>query len=299
MRFVDRSIVVAPISLTDADGLGAKELEKVRKYYEPPATPSKAYKFAAYKGGDVRQALRALFHGKCAYCESAFEATQPVDVEHYRPKGQVEDSPGHPGYWWIAMRWENLLPSCIDCNRRRGQTTAVPGMSLSELEEAFVRGEELSSGKKDAFPTLNQIWAQAEMDPEEVEQPLLIDPTRIDPGQHIGWPVDVELSVAVPVGDEPSRIGEASIHVYGLNRIGLTEARTKVLRDLRVRRERIRDLLNLTADPNLPQPFRESIISAAQKQVRDVEALADPQQPYSALAAAFVQRLRAELLAES
>src|SRR4051812_22350680 len=75
--------------------------------------------------------LDKLFGGKCAYCEVIIEASHPTEVEHYRPKGAVKDeeeevvtiqtpngAEDHPGYWWLAYEWNNLLPSCIDCNRR-------------------------------------------------------------------------------------------------------------------------------------------------------------------------------------
>lgn len=280
------------------NGTGQQELVKARSYYSKTPPPDKSYGFTAYKADDVKQALRGLFHGKCAYCESKYEAVQPVDVEHYRPKGQIEDSPNHPGYWWLAMCWENLLPSCIDCNRRRGQTTAVEGMSLQELEHAYQTGNSSASGKKDAFPTQNAVWVLAEQNPDAIEQPLLIDPTRTDPSHHIRWPVDQELSVAVPVGVSPSRQGEASIHVYGLNRIGLTEARTKVLRELKVRAERVRAILDLTADPGLSEPARQDLITIAQTLVEDIAAYTQPHQPYSALAAAFFEAFQGQLAAE-
>jgi hypothetical protein len=35
----------------------------------------------------------------------------------------------HPGYYWLAYEWTNLLPSCYDCNsfRRHGTMKAGPG----------------------------------------------------------------------------------------------------------------------------------------------------------------------------
>ena len=70
------------------------------------------------------------FFGKCAYCESLITNNQPGDVDHYRPKGRVMDANNkpvmittalgenpHPGYYWLAYQFSNLLPSCIDCNR--------------------------------------------------------------------------------------------------------------------------------------------------------------------------------------
>jgi hypothetical protein len=76
--------------------------------------------------------LLRLTHDKCAYCEVVITSNQPGDVEHYRPKGRIKELDGkvvraiiggeevdHPGYWWLCYEWRNLLPSCIDCNRRR------------------------------------------------------------------------------------------------------------------------------------------------------------------------------------
>ena len=102
MRFVDRAAVAAPASLRDG-GPRDTELTAARDYYSPPIKPSKSYKFKVYKRRDIEVALRNLFHGKCAYCESFFAATQPADIEHYRPKGGIEECPGHPGYWWLPQ----------------------------------------------------------------------------------------------------------------------------------------------------------------------------------------------------
>ena len=47
----------------------------------------------------MKRRLDLLFHGKCAYCETFYSASAPVDVEHYRPKGAVSEDPSHPGYY--------------------------------------------------------------------------------------------------------------------------------------------------------------------------------------------------------
>ncbi|MEK9939970.1 MAG: hypothetical protein VW548_03245, partial [Methylotenera sp.] len=151
MRKVDRASVPAPASLVGAGCSGAEELNKARDYYsalakkaelsavakgkKPKAAKSakakksaeetksrKAFEFKAYKNDDVRHALFTLFHGKCAYCEARYDTTAPVDIEHFRPKGGI-DGTDHLGYWWFAATWLNLLPSCIDCNRKREHPT--------------------------------------------------------------------------------------------------------------------------------------------------------------------------------
>src|SRR5262249_50347678 len=124
--------------------------------------------------------LLKLFNGKCAYCEGALAADQPGDVEHYRPKGRIKDDAGkivtvlidgeeveHPGYWWLAYEWTNLLPSCIDCNRARGHG--------DDDEEA---------GKGEQFPVKGSRALRPGDEANEV--PLLADPSfpNFDPSEH-------------------------------------------------------------------------------------------------------------------
>jgi hypothetical protein len=72
---------------------------------------------------------------KCAYCERFYK----MDVEHYRPKGEVRDENNniveiqiagrlapHPGYYWLGYEWSNLIPSCISCNREGGKGSKFP-----------------------------------------------------------------------------------------------------------------------------------------------------------------------------
>ena len=160
MRQVDRGDVNEP-SILDApirnDGRTERERNKDR------LREGKKPGFTRYKHDTVKEALEALFHGKCAYCESDYAGTQPVDIEHYRPKGEVEGVPDHPGYWWLAAEWENLLPSCIDCNRKRRQKTPKAGSSsLATLAEDgdFDRQATLNSGKEASFPLASERGAR-------------------------------------------------------------------------------------------------------------------------------------------
>ena len=86
-------------------------------------------KEALYKA--QKQALLDLFNGKCAFCETPIREGMHGDVEHFRPKGGVIEEDGskakyldkkgverdHPGYYWLAYDWRNLLPSCQLCNQ--------------------------------------------------------------------------------------------------------------------------------------------------------------------------------------
>lgn len=153
-----------------------------------------------YKGG--RTELWQAFGEKCAYCEVKFILDQAGDVEHYRPKMGVRDADNreikHPGYYWLAYHWRNLLPACAKCNR---PTKTADGLI----------------GKGERFPV---VGAYA-MRPEELptEKPLLIHPMFDDP--------EVDLVFDAPTGLIAGRTdrGEATVKILGLNREGLPEAR--------------------------------------------------------------------------
>ncbi|WP_155983455.1 hypothetical protein [Nitratireductor aquibiodomus] len=69
----------------DPDASGPKEFRKIRDMLANGETV-KSDDFSAYGSRAVREALREMFHGKCAYCESKIAGSQDTDVEHYRPR---------------------------------------------------------------------------------------------------------------------------------------------------------------------------------------------------------------------
>jgi 5-methylcytosine-specific restriction endonuclease McrA len=71
----------------------------------------------------------ALYHGKCVYCESPLRVDGWDQLDHFRPKKAVlgiNRKPveigklRHPGYYWLAYDWQNLVPSCAICNQQKG-----------------------------------------------------------------------------------------------------------------------------------------------------------------------------------
>ncbi|MBD8689602.1 MULTISPECIES: HNH endonuclease [unclassified Rhizobium] len=296
MRYVDRSTTTAPTSLMSEDCAGVTEYRKAKAYYAQVPAPDKAYPFKAYKGDEVKQALRNLFHGKCAYCESRYEAGQPVDVEHYRPKGGIQERHDHRGYWWLAADWNNLLPSCIDCNRRRGQVSAPLGMSLTELEAALSSvGDTEPVGKQNSFPTLNATWADPETDPNTIESPALIDPTRSDPKNHLVWP-HAEVSVVLPRidshGNECPR-ATASIHIYALNRLGLVQSRLEIRQKLDAHIQSIRKLARNSMKLNGDD--REEAMKDLDDEIIALRTQAGAKHIFSAMVGARLAAFEAEL----
>lgn len=158
---------------------------------QSPRINDKLYKNKALL--DVYKCSRGPFFGKCAYCEAPVRVDQHGDIEHWRPKRAVSDLEGkpveHPGYYWLAYDWTNLLLSCITCNQK---------------------------WKRTRFPVKGQHASQpgAESD----EQPLLLNPLSDDPEQHLY--VD-RSGVMIARTDR----GKASITVCGLNREELVKER--------------------------------------------------------------------------
>lgn len=296
MRRVDRRRVEVPASLVphrpgrSRQSKGANEL--ARNLQALAEHRPKDMAFAAYSEDSVKAGLHALFHGKCAYCESFYDATAPVDVEHFRPKGRVAEDEAHPGYWWLAADWNNLLPSCIDCNRRRRQRLAEPGGAPMAD----------STGKADQFPVEGAHLADHAAD-IGAERPLLIDPCRDDPARHLGFLVDTNplLALVLPLdaAEAPQR-GAAAIRVHGLNRLALVQERTRVLRRLELLREVLARLdeaaalIEASGDAAARQALAPIEIAVA-RLLDDMRAMAAETEPYSAMVARWLQHWASEL----
>lgn len=150
------------------------------------------------------------FRGKCAYCERDVH-NQYGDIDHFRPKGRVtnlDNKPitkevagstiNHPGYYWLAYDLDNLLLSCIRCNRPNSQ------YSIKTI------------GKWDKFPvTSDHAWEPGE---EHAESPLLINPLIEDPCDHIIFDTTGILGWHTPKG-------KMTIDLLGLNEYSLPDLR--------------------------------------------------------------------------
>lgn len=62
-----------------------------------------------WNNSDVRGALIAMHGRACAYCEVELRGGDRGDVEHFRPRVH---------YRWLAYSFDNLLLSCLECNRQ-------------------------------------------------------------------------------------------------------------------------------------------------------------------------------------
>lgn len=151
------------------------------------------------------------FFGKCVYCETPFLDIFPGDVEHYRPKGKVTDEKYneifkqkndgtfvldddgnkvlHPGYYWLAYEWTNLMPSCTYCNRPKKDF-----------------------GKRSSFPVKG--FNVFKVGDEKLEEPLLINPIDEIEDIETHMSVDFDTGVLIP----KTAKGRMTIELLGLNR---------------------------------------------------------------------------------
>lgn len=296
--------------------------------------------FKTYRKNSVKTQLYALFHGKCAYCETFYPAVAPVDVEHYRPKGGVGEDAVHPGYWWLAMDWENLLPSCIHCNRLNEHVTPVLSTQLVELRAdgaGFSKQRRVTTGKGNHFPILGRRATPSSRD-FSAECALLLDPCRDNPKEHLTFHVDRKMLIGLvlpkphdgaglpqsvstddllpafkteidrALTQRLSLRGAVSIYTYGLNRLGLVQERTRVLRQLIFFEESVKDLCKMIM--SLEKRTKDEYTDDNTRIIKRMEAMRDrtvhymkdmakPQAPYSEMVREFLQGFQARLGAET
>jgi hypothetical protein len=186
--------------------------------------------------------LKHVFEGKCAYCETV-EARSSYHAEHFRPKGRVMvrvegvkrrpmskrartlDEEGreidHPGYFWLAYNWMNLLPSCNDCNTARGkrdyfpvEDTHVCVRRLTPQERGTLKQQRIESAARAGV-----FFLQPE-DLDALEKRQLLHPYLDDPEEHL-----VFGEFGVVAARDGSVQGEQSIITYDLRSEKLRVAR--------------------------------------------------------------------------
>lgn len=288
MRKLDRTTIAAPASLSTPTATVQNEINSAVAYYEarnPWTNGHTAYPFKMYKEQDVKAALRSLSQGKCAYCESKINVVGAREVEHYRPKGGIEGVADHPGYWWLAHAWDNLLPACIDCNKSKRQHIVTADMTREQVEDLLLRRPSKSFGKKNQFDVKGVRASNGSSD-LEAEDALLIDPTIQEPTEHLTWNFNTELTVIEPKAG--CDYGTYTIHVCALNRAELVLARLPALRPMRTLRTQILNRL---------ENWRGSAdeLNEILETVGVLREFAKPDQQYSGMAAEFIAKFEEEL----
>ncbi len=157
---------------------------------------------SAYNTTEVRTALIERQHNKCCFSEARFVGDYS-DVEHFRPKGRVDEYPtnvsSYPGYYWIAYEWANLYL----CKTR-------PNTSQKRNYFPLYKDDERNRSHNDSF----------------TESPKLIDPGKEDPRKFIRFHLDEPISI-----DDDDR-GKFNIDFFDLRHSEFEEGRRTKLKFL-------------------------------------------------------------------
>jgi hypothetical protein len=231
--------------------------EKAVRDYEASGTPSKETDdiWRAHK----KWLLRNKFNNKCAYCEKSL-LDIPRDAEHWRPKRKITDPKArdHPGYFWLAYSWRNLLPACPLCNSYGGKKNQFPisndyvlrrKLTKAELGQLLRPAEAIQSTKEPGE------WYLGAEDLDALEGPLLLHPyVDEDPTQHLQFRSN---GYVAPL----TKKGEWSILVFNLNRPELRQLRARADRMIRSRLlQEVEAAQNEGLDPEDSLDYAEGVV---------------------------------------
>jgi uncharacterized protein (TIGR02646 family) len=165
---------------------------------------------------EVVEALEAIYHKKCAYCE---DFATP-EVEHYRPKKQVIGEPQHGGYSWLCYEWSNLVVSCHECNKiGGGKGNYFPVRNRrTQLTDCYT--DQVLDFKKCA----------AHQAPLINEGPYLLHPEIDDPSEYLSFEIDEKKrGIALKGLDGVNERGDETIRICNLNREELLRKRQEAV----------------------------------------------------------------------
>ena len=170
-----------------------EKLEKCSERYMPQLLKEKEkhhFRNSCYNK-TVRNELDALYHGKCAYCETEIDAGFFNRVDHYRPTSK---------YYWLAYEWSNLILVCEKCNTYKGNKFPIKNKKAAYSTKAFLADS----------PSLQN------------EKPFLLHPEIDEPAEYLEFNCDGEI---YPKDENPR--GTETINTCYLDRDELTIPRKK------------------------------------------------------------------------
>lgn len=234
------------------------ELNRLKaKYIANPAdynSGAKIFSFdnSIYGHSDIKEKLIRTQFGKCAFCESNIPHITYGDVEHFRPKGGIQQNDRSkmikPGYYWLAYEWDNLLFVCGICNQRF---------------------------KKNYFP-LRNLERRALNHSQSInvrrEKPFFINPAKENPKFLI------RFNEATAVGIDKNHRGKKTIESLGLNRKG--KAGISDLYEMRLKDYRQAKIIHQVSTYSPSSEISQSQIDDAKVLMREFR---NPRNQYSAM----------------
>ncbi|MFC3160233.1 TIGR02646 family protein [Chryseobacterium arachidis] len=253
--------------------------------------------YSVYKDKCVRKTLLEMFQGKCAYCESKIITIYNGDIEHFRPKGEIQEAkPSKPGYYWLAAEWENLLFACPFCN----QTNTHEINNDGDIEESVL-------GKLDQFPLVSEThrlnhshgslyfanraqYLQA-FNLEETERLLLNPCLDTNVSRYFKYDDNGAIIVNDGLSDlEQQKAGE-SIRVYALHRLNLVIARSEKIIQIKAQIKRVENAIkNFNDNIEGDEEKRTWFEGIMREEMQILKKYKDPDQEYAALARYIIDK---------
>ncbi|MBS1663634.1 MAG: HNH endonuclease [Bacteroidetes bacterium] len=239
---------------------------------------------SVYSDRAVRETLKKMFYGKCAYCESRITTIYSGDIEHFRPKSE---------YPWLIVDWDNLLFACPFCNQTH--THEIVGDEIREITQ----------GKLEQFPLRTEAYkltldegalffqdsiAYKTALSREEDQRLLIQPcTDLDIEHFFQYHEDGRILAREGLNGIDKVKAETSINTYALQRLGLVQARAAKVVQIKAQLRRVEQaIINLNAHFEDPAEsiWFEGILKKEMEILRHYQ---DPDQEYAGLARYLIQ----------
>jgi hypothetical protein len=157
--------------------------------------------------------LALLYKNKCAICER--DRGTELQVDHYRPKKPrnniTQIQYNHPGYYWLAYNWSNLIPLCSICNIKKSNKFPLSGWTEVNRISDYTNVNGLNP-----FQPYDLDWLQTQ------EQPLMINPEHDKtPERHFSFHRNGRIVGRTDEGIE-------TINICRLNRKDLIRERLKI-----------------------------------------------------------------------
>ncbi|PKG52340.1 retron system putative HNH endonuclease [Olleya sp. 1-3] len=150
---------------------------------------------------EVKVELLKKTNYKCAYCESKIDSLEAT-IDHFRPHYAAANTSGkisQEHYWWLALKWNNLLPSCSECN----------------------------TNKRNYFPIYKKratVNYYAKDTLFNIEAPIFIDPEFENPEEYFKY---LETGEILPLTER----AKITIELLNLNRQQLVRKRREIVHE--------------------------------------------------------------------
>ena len=180
--------------------------EKVKQAISDVIKDPSNYVSNIIRNNELYLALKNIYKGKCAFCESKFMEgdvdNDLLHISHYRPR---------PQYYWLSYEWSNLLLCCEDCQiaKRRGFPLLYEGARLN------------------AMPDSKSFHWRLDSTDLRNEYPLLLNPEIDMPEDEFTFSPDGKIH---SITNNNSR-ADSTIELCNLNRTNLVSQRQKVIRN--------------------------------------------------------------------